>query len=412
MKLKRLFQLMKQFFDYSRTYGLKAAIQQALKKVIESRMDVLSKKNIFTAYSFITSSEFGPSFEKGAYSSKTINWVIPPFSKGSGGHLNIFRFVSFLEKMGYECRIVIMGDLKGRSSQEMRSQIGEWFFPIQATVYIGIENAPPAFHTIATSWQTAYDVRRFNSTMCKYYFVQDFEPWFYSQGSEYAFAEETYCFGFTGITAGTWLADKLRDEYGMKTFAVGFSCEHEIYQYKPKSIEERGNRKRRVFFYARPPTPRRAFELGMLALRLVSEKLPDLEVVFAGWDLSGFEIPFAHESLGVANIVDLPRVYNSCDVALVLSFSNLSLLPLELMACGVPVVSNSGPWSEWLLNSRNSILARPTPDALAQGLLAVLGDSVLSDSLRHAGLKTAASSSWESEASKMAAVFFAAESLN
>ena len=49
--------------------------------------------------------------------------------------------------------------------------------------------------------RTAYDVRNFHSTIHKCYFVQDFEPWFYASGSAASFAEETYRFGFVGITA-------------------------------------------------------------------------------------------------------------------------------------------------------------------------------------------------------------------
>ena len=60
-------------------------------------------------------------------------------------------------------------------------------------------------------------MRDFRATAKKCYFVQDFEPSFFAPGSEWGFAEDTYRFGFHGITAGHWLADKLRNDYGMPT---------------------------------------------------------------------------------------------------------------------------------------------------------------------------------------------------
>src|SRR5690606_37442928 len=57
----------------------------------------------------------------------------------------------------------------------------------------------------ATAWETAYPVFVDPSTARRLYFVQDFEPTFYATGSNSVLAENTYRFGFHGITAGRWL---------------------------------------------------------------------------------------------------------------------------------------------------------------------------------------------------------------
>lgn len=67
-------------------------------------------------------------------------------------------------------------------------------------IYNDVENVKFAHAIVATGWQTAYFVRRFNNVISKFYFVQDFEPLFYSMGSEYLMAENTYKFEFRGIT--------------------------------------------------------------------------------------------------------------------------------------------------------------------------------------------------------------------
>ena len=67
----------------------------------------------------------------------------------------------------------------------------------------------------ATGWETAYPVFNMKNPAHKMYFVQDFEPLFYGMGSKAVLAENTYRFGFYGITAGCWLTKKV-GEYGMK----------------------------------------------------------------------------------------------------------------------------------------------------------------------------------------------------
>jgi glycosyltransferase involved in cell wall biosynthesis len=331
----------------------------------------------------------------------TLNWFIPPFGRGSGGHLNIFRFISNLETLGFDCNIIIVANNEPlEDEQTLSSNIARWFVPLKAKVYRGIDSAPPAYVSLATEWRTAYYVRSFVKTKLRCYFVQDFEPWFFPIGSEYYLAEETYRFGFVGITAGDWLKEKLARDYGMTTYSVGFSYDRDL--YKPLTHLDSKDPVKRVFFYARPPTPRRAFELGLLALKLVTKKIPGVEVVLAGWDLSGYQIPFEHKDLGVQSVAALPQIYNSCSVALVLSLTNLSLLPLELMACGVPIVSNDGPNNEWLLNAENSKMTRPTPESLADAICEVLTNQNEADRLVKAGFETANKTSWEAEANKMA----------
>jgi O-antigen biosynthesis protein len=358
-----------------------------------------AKRKVLPSYAFINDIPVGLPFTKGQVSPNTLNWFIPPVGRGSGGHLNIFRYIYHLESLGFESRVVIMGGSPSADTQQIEQEIRSWFFPIKAKVFLGLEHAPPAYMTLATSWQTAYSVRNFQTTAHRIYFVQDFEPWFYPAGSDQTFAEETYNFGFVGITAGQWLARKLATDYAMTTHALGFSYDTELYRPLPKRETTR-----QVFFYARPSTERRGFEMGLCVLAEVTRQLPDVRVVLAGGDLSSYEIPFNHMDVGSVSLAELPDLYSQCDVALVLSFSNLSLLPLELMACGVPVVSNRAPCTTWLLSDENTKLAEPNPKALAGAICDVLENKNEYERLRVASLRTAQGTSWRREAEKMAAI--------
>jgi O-antigen biosynthesis protein len=133
--------------------------------------------------------------------------------------------------------------------------------------------------------------------------------------------------------------------------------------------------------------------------------LPGVEIVLAGWDLSGLKIDFPHYSAGNVALSQLAALYSQCDAGLVLSFTNVSLAPLELMACGCPVVSNRGPHVEWLLNDRNSVLADPAPDSLADALFRVLTNDEFRADIIEAGLRFAEATDWGEESMRVAAAF-------
>jgi glycosyltransferase involved in cell wall biosynthesis len=125
---------------------------------------------------------------------------------------------------------------------------------------------------IATNWYSAYPVYNYKGSAKKFYFVQDFEPYFEPVGSYSTFAENTYRFDFRGITLGEWLSKKLTKEYGMKCDFIKMGAD--VSEYK---LMNKGERKK-ILYYARPVTPRRGFELGSLALELFSKQHPEYEI--------------------------------------------------------------------------------------------------------------------------------------
>jgi O-antigen biosynthesis protein len=358
-----------------------------------------NKTDVIGFYDFVITKDAGclPITSK-VLEEKTINWFIPDFGIGSGGHLNIFRFIQMLEKEGYKSTICIVGAHRHESPFQARALITEHFFKLQAEVVFGAKNLGSACYSFATSWITAYALKGFSATAHKLYFVQDFEPAFYSQGSEFDFAEETYKFGFTGVCAGNWLANKLTADYGMKCHTIGFSYDRDLYQ----QTHRREPHKQRVFCYCRPPTVRRGWESAMLALSLVGQKMPDVEFIFAGWDMGNYHFPYEHLNAGVCKLTELPDLFSQCDAALVFSFTNLSLLPLELMSCGCVVVSNRAPNTEWLLNDGNSVLPKSSaPRAIADAIIDVLTDTKKRTDLAARAKKFASSTNWETEGKRL-----------
>jgi glycosyltransferase involved in cell wall biosynthesis len=244
---------------------------------------------------------------------------------------------------------------------------------------------------MATSWNSAYYVKSFQSCKGRAYFIQDYEPAFYPTGSESAFAEETYNFGFTAITAGNWLK-AMAEAHGMHTHSMRLSFEN----WRYRVTERRDKDIKRILFYARPPTPRRGFELGMLALHAFGLKHPEVKFIFIGWDISNYDFP--HESLmaGIVPPDELTDLYNQCDATLVLSQTNVSLLPLEVMACGCPLVINKGRNNTWLVPENTAIYCDLNVASIVKSLEEALYTNV-SQMRENALALTRSAPSWRDE---------------
>lgn len=325
---------------------------------------------------------------------KIIGWVVPPVGPGSGGHLNIFRFVRFLEDRGYTCRIYIYDPNHTQLPARTALVLQDHYAPMKAAVYHEFEGVGECDALFATSWTTAYPVRNARINVAKFYFVQDFEPYFYMVGTEYVLAENTYRFGLYGITAGGWLAKKLSKEYGMQCDHFDFGSDFGRYSYindKPRN---------KIFFYGRPVTPRRGFELGVLALDRFHRERPQYEIHTAGWPVKGWQLPFPFVDHGVMPLDELNGLYNECAAGLILSLTNFSLLPLEVLAAGCIAVLNDAPSNRLVSDNPYLVFARPTPRALAEALASVVDTPNLPERAREAS-KSVERLSWENSGAQL-----------
>ena len=389
------------FVTYARHHGVRSALKTAVTRVLYSGPQPVKvaaarngKTDFITHYQRILGQEHGNAGDLGHAAPNSIQWVIPNFGFGSGGHLNIFRFINMMARRGYQQRLVIVPPYDWNSVEDARKALAEWYGPLEAELVLGIDGFRPSEVTFATGWQTAYWVAKHRASRHRMYFVQDYEPYFSPVSSEYYFAEGTYRLGLKAITAGQWLSDKLSSEFGMECRAVSFGVDHE--RYRVQDVAD-PSENLNILFYSRHVTPRRLFEIGLLALAKVCREEPRAAVIFAGGDVGGVEVPFHHLNAGEMKLDDLPELYARCQLSLVLSGTNLSLLPLEVSACGCPVVMNDSPSTRWLLPENAAYYALPDPDALADAMLSALRDPEERAARAARAKAIADAASWEKE---------------
>lgn len=289
--------------------------------------------------------------------------VCGPAGEGSGGHTTMFRMLAALERRGHRC-FVYIHDRHGWDIEQHRRSIRTWWPWMGAEVRDlagGIEDAHIVF---ATGWDTAYPVLTSPARGARCYFIQDFEPSFYPAGSKALLAEATYRFGFHGVTAGSWLAQRVRRDYGMPAEHFDFGCD--IEHYALDHTLDQGRERRDVCYYCRPSTPRRAHELATLTLEMFAARHPEVTIHIYG-EPAG-DLPFAATDHGLLTPAQLGALYNRCLAGLVLSATNVSLVPHEMLSAGCIPVVNEAEHNRIVLDNDHVAYAHATPFELADAL--------------------------------------------
>ncbi|EID53090.1 glycosyltransferase [Saccharomonospora xinjiangensis] len=177
-------------------------------------------------------------------------------------------------------------------------------------------------------------------------------------------------------------------------------CGVDLDRFTPSGPREPRNHRYRIVAMGRL-VPRKGFDVAIAALR----SLPEVELVIAGGPQAGklSEDPealrlrrFAAET-GVADRVHLtgqisrdevPALLRSADVVVCTPwYEPFGIVPLEAMACGVPVVASAvGGLTDTVVDGVTGIHVPPKrPDAVAAAVRKLLSDAALRDAYGIAG---------------------------
>ncbi len=333
-----------------------------------------------------------------------INWLIPEPFPGAGGDIGIFRVIRYLAEFGHECHVHVVAYnlMNDYSTEQIREYVRKHFGSTTAQYYRWTGRVGDADCTFATYWPTVENLLALPNGGRRYYLVQDFEPSFYPDEPHYYIrAENTYRAGLRCITLGPWLAKLLRKQYHAIADHFDFAVDTGIYWPRPRA----GNGRRRVCFYARPKTPRRGYEIGLEAFELVSERLPDIEIVFYGSSELSPRPSFPFTDRGLVTQDELATLFSQCDVGVVLSLTNPSFVPLEMMACRCAVVEIASERLEGTLtHGQDAWLVEPNAKSIAEGIIELLTNSKLREQIVANGSARAQTMDWSKSVRQIEAI--------
>jgi glycosyltransferase involved in cell wall biosynthesis len=335
--------------------------------------------------------------------SMNIHWIIPDFGLGAGGHMTIFRMVSCLERFGHRQTIWIQNAHNYKTPTKAKEAINKHYQPISDNVIVQFlpedVNRIAGDAVIATDCWTAFPAMAMSRFKERFYLIQDWEPLFHPAGDANLVAQLTYSFGFKALTAGKWLYDKAQDA-GMWARNWDLAVDLECYYPDAKGRQQaRGpDEPIRIAFYARPYTPRRVVATGVAALVGLHRREVDFHVIFFGEDDVDFNVDFSHEYRGILDAKELGDLYRQVDLGVVFSATNYSLIPLEMLACGLPLLELETECTTKVLAEYGVELVKPDPLLISSQLEEMAGNIDEHKARASKAAEMCKSLSWEASA--------------
>lgn len=312
-----------------------------------------------------------PSGRKISEKTLRVAFIVDGLPLNSGGHRNIFRIGYQLSQNNFKVTFYFKNE-NHRSISSLKEDILNHFYDFDFDIF-HLDSVPSNQDILfATYYQTVYDALKFKGHVSSiYYLVQDLEYLFFPMSSDYIRAENTYKLNLKTVTSGTLPEKILIDKYKNNcTRSFNFPINNHIYN---KLIDIK--RANQIIFFAKPEMPRRCYEIGIEVLEILKDKLPNYELILFGSN----NIPVKHKikfkNLGVLpHISDLAELYRTSRLGIVFSTTNPSLVPYEMMACGLPVVDMESEYAyvNYGSTDKNAFLFNSVPEMMSKQIIDAL----------------------------------------
>jgi len=329
-----------------------------------------------------------------------LHWILPDAANRSGGgHLTLFRLIRHLERRGHQQHLWVRPPWFHANPREALATFRA-YQPLGETVEVAFlpddVSAISGDAVIATDWWTVYPALAVSQVRERFYLVQDLESSFQPMGAEALLAEQTYRLGLKHLCAGRWLHELIQTRYRGWSWQWDLACDPTHYYPAPDRQATRSpvGSGPRIAFYYRAETPRRAVQLGLATFKAMHDQGVAFSVDFFGSPApSG--LPYPHRDHGVLAPAELGALYRCVDLGLVFSATNYSLVPLEMMACGLAVAELQGESTDAAFPNGSVLRLPPWPPAMAERLVAALADPQALAAQREAAREFIAGLSWE-----------------
>lgn len=297
-----------------------------------------------------------------------------PYDAKSAAKMYGYRLVDMSVESSGNKQIVTVVDRQGKTLPVERNDV------FVATIWWSAYILEPIL-----AWQSkAYDIplRQF------LYLIQDFEPGFYPWSSRYMLADSTYKTASPKIAVfnSGYLRDYfVRSGYKFDHFFCFDPAFNETLARYLKKFGPSAKKKKQMIVYGRPSTPRNAFEMIVMALRLWSKEQPDI----GEWSILSLgevhpDIPLENgavlRSKGKTSLYKYARIMLETYMGVSLMISpHPSYPPLEMSRFGVKTITNSYANKDMSSFSGNIVSLDVCNEASIAGELRRLADAYTED---------------------------------
>lgn len=160
----------------------------------------------------------------------------------------------------------------------------------------------------------------------------------------------------------------------MDSQCIDFPIDHKIYHFNNfPSFKQKIKNNPKILFYARPSQPRRLFDFGIQTLIRLNEINKEIKVTLYGEQIDINKIPKEFNSIGrITNQNKIAKLYREHSLGLVFSSTNPSLIPFEMLACGLPVFDvETGKKNVDLISCKSYISCEPIEEKIAKKLMRI-----------------------------------------
>ncbi|MDI3257369.1 MAG: glycosyltransferase family 4 protein [Kyrpidia sp.] len=314
-----------------------------------------------------------------------MNIVIPVMSLHRGGGCRVItEMANGLQAYGHQVSIVMVEH--GRLEYDVR-------VPVIRVPDLTPESLPQADVFIPNFYTTvmpAYQSRKGRVVRLS----NGYEPLWVPDKQE---AEQTYRLPVPILAISRILQRQIRQATGRPSYLVQPGVDSSVFRRYP----EVPRRRNRIFFIYRAESHGYFYKGSadfFRAMERVHQVVPDVELVMVSTDRVDIQTDLPFQLAKADTDREMALLYASSDLFVSASwFEALCLPALEAMACGTPVVTtDSGGVRDFAVPGENCLMVPPrSPELMARAILRVLGNDILRERLRSAGLRTAARWTWQ-----------------
>ena len=310
---------------------------------------------------------------------KRIVFIITRMVRFHGGQTSVLRLGTELAKQGYNVAYAVY---KSQSRKEMQICAASNYEVFEGKLYTAkvlermIDEQKGADIVIATSWDTVSYAKRLNGY--KMYFVQDFEPYFYSFGEKFLLAKKTYEQGLHMVSLGAWNKDMILKLAKPVSDIDVIEFPYEKSEYPPCDrdyMSYSGKKKLTFAVYLKYYGKRLPCILQSMMGEMREELLKhgiEAEVKYFG-EAKNFK-PKNGINLGMLTKQELFELYKSSDFGITASMSNISLVPYEMISTGLPMIEFEDGTFEYFFPKGSAVMTGISGKVLAGQIIDCLNN--------------------------------------